>query len=168
MKHKTIHDVFLEELKDLYSAESQLIRALPRMAKAASADSLRQAFEEHLEVTKQQKNRLERIFKQLEGTPRGKSCKAMQGILEEGKDAINLNADDAVRDAALIAAAQRVEHYEIAGYGTARTMAELLGYDDVAAELEQTLEEEQETDERLTEIAESEVNNRALEASEEE
>jgi ferritin-like metal-binding protein YciE len=167
MKNKTMHDLFVQELKDLYSAETQLIRALPKMAKAASTDSLREAFEEHLQVTKEQKNRLDRIFKELEGSPRGKSCKAMQGILEEGKDALTLDADDAVRDAALIASAQRVEHYEIAGYGTVRTMAELLGYDEIAAELEQTLEEEQETDERLTEIAESEVNQKAMESVEE-
>jgi ferritin-like metal-binding protein YciE len=154
MKMKTLHDLLVDELKDLYSAESQLTKALPKMAKAASSDELRIAFESHLKETEGHVQRLDKIFKQLDASPRGKKCKAMEGLIEEGKEAIELDAEDAVHDAALIAAAQRVEHYEMAGYGTVRTFAQLLGMDDVAELLQETLDEEGAADKKLTEIAE--------------
>src|SRR4029079_14922632 len=126
MKLKTLHDLYVDELKDLYSAEHQLLKALPKMAKAASAPKLSKAFSDHLMETKEQVDRLETIFKELDASPKGKTCKAMEGLLEEGKDVMSEDADPTVRDAALIAAAQRVEHYEMAGYGCVRTFARLL------------------------------------------
>jgi ferritin-like metal-binding protein YciE len=155
MKMKTLHDLFIDELKDLYSAETQLTKALPKMAKAASSDELREAFESHLKETEGQIERLDKIFKELDASPRGKKCKAMEGLVEEGKEAIELDAEDAVRDAALIAAAQRVEHYEMAGYGTVRTYAQLLGMDDAVELLQETLDQEGAADEKLTGIAQS-------------
>jgi len=155
MKLETLHDLFLNELRDLYSAENQLTKALPKMAKAASSNDLRTAFEQHLRETEMQVQRLEKIFTQLEESPKGKKCKAMAGLIEEGKEMIDEDASAAVKDAGLIAAAQRVEHYEIAGYGTVRTYAELLGFDDVAGLLQQTLDEESACDEKLTELAQN-------------
>ena len=155
MKLNTLHDLFVGELKDLYSAETQLTKALPKMAKAAKSEELRNAFKEHLEETKNQIARLETVFKELEMTPKGKKCKAMAGLVEEGKEMMEMEGEDAVKDAALIAAAQRVEHYEIAGYGTVRTYAQLLGLDDIANLLQETLDEEAATDEKLTELAQS-------------
>jgi len=140
-------------LKELYIDENQLVKALPKMAKAASSDELRQGFEKHLEQTKDHVQRLEKIFQALGESPKGKTCKGMQGLIEEGSEATEEDYEGSVMDAALIGAAQRVEHYEIAGYGTVRSMAETLGVDDQVSLLEETLEEEKETDEKLTELA---------------
>jgi len=151
-----MRDLLIHELRDLYSAENQIIKALPKMAKAASSEELRQAFEEHLEQTKGQVERLDQIFESLEVSSRGPKCKAMEGLIEEGKELLEeKDVDEAVLDAALIAAAQRVEHYEIAGYGCARTFARLLGQEEAADLLQTTLDEEADTDKRLTDIAES-------------
>jgi ferritin-like metal-binding protein YciE len=155
MKLESLHDLFVDELKDLYNAEVQLTKALPKMAKAASSEDLRTAFEDHLTETEQQVKRLETIFKQVEANPKGKKCKAMAGLIEEGKEIIEEDAEDAVKDAALIAAAQRVEHYEIAGYGTVRTYAQLLGFDEAANLLQETLDEEASADKKLTELAQN-------------
>src|SRR5205085_5217034 len=152
---ESLHDVFVDELKDLYNAENQLTKALPKMAKAAASEELRAAFENHLAETEHQVERLETIFKQLETSPKGKKCKAMVGLIEEGKEIIEVDGEDAVKDAALIAAAQKVEHYEIAGYGTVRTYAQLLGLDEAASLLQETLDEEAAADEKLTEIAQN-------------
>jgi len=165
MPRASLHDLFLEDLRDLYSAETQLLKALPRMAKAADARELRLAFEEHLEVTRGQVGRLERLFVGFGEKAKGKKCKAMEGLVEEGKEILEEDGDPAVLDAALIGAAQRVEHYEMAGYEAARTYARLLGYDDAAALLQATLDEEGEADKKLTELAESAIN---VEAEEEE
>ena len=154
MKLESLHDLFIEQLKDLYSAETQLTKALPKMAKAASSEELRSAFEEHLEVTRQHLSRLEQVFQELGENPKGQKCKGMEGLIKEGEEAIEEDMEDAVRDAALIAAAQRVEHYEIAGYGTVRTYAKLLGHDQAADLLQQTLNEEGDADKALTGLAE--------------
>ena len=153
MKLESLHDLFVDELKDLYNAEVQLTKALPKMAKAAASEELRTAFEDHLEETEQQVDRLETIFKQLEENPKGKRCKAMNGLIEEGKEMIEADGEDSVKDAALIAAAQKVEHYEIASYGTVRTYAQLLGFEEAANLLQQTLDEEAAADGKLTELA---------------
>ena len=158
MPIKTMEDLYVNELKDLYSAEKQILKALPRMAKAASHPELRQAFQEHVAVTEEQVRRLETIFDELGKAPRGKKCKGMEGLLEEGKEIMSEVEDEELLDAGLIGAAQRVEHYEIAGYGTARTFARELGYEEHAKILQQTLDEEGETDHRLTAIAEGRVN----------
>ena len=154
MKLESLKDLFIGELKDLYSAENQLVKALPKMAKAASNAELRAGFEKHLKETQGHVDRLEKIFKNLDASPKGKKCKAMEGLIEEGKDMLEQDAEPAVLDAGLIAAAQRVEHYEIAGYGTVRTYAHLLGLEDAADLLQQTLDEEHVTDKKLTELAE--------------
>ena len=158
MKLKSMQDLYVSELKDLYSAETQLLKALPKMAKAASSATLRQAIEEHIDVTEKQKQRLEQIAENLDIKPSGKKCKAMEGLIAEGEEAIKAEADESVHDAAIIAAAQRIEHYEIAGYGTARTFAKTLGFTDAADLLQQTLDEESQTDRMLTDLAESEIN----------
>jgi ferritin-like metal-binding protein YciE len=158
MKINTLHDALVHELRDLYSAEVQLTKALPKMAKASSHEQLSEAIEEHLEQTKGHVERLEKALKRLEASTRGEKCKAMEGLIEEGKSTLELDADDMVRDALIISIAQKVEHYEIAGYGTARTFAQRLGENEVAALLEDTLEEESETDRKLTKLAESTVN----------
>jgi ferritin-like metal-binding protein YciE len=167
MSLDSLHDLYVEELKDLYNAENQLLKALPRMAKAATAPELKAAFAEHLEVTRTQVERLEQIFEGLEVSPKGKKCKAMEGLVEEGKEIMGEDGDPAVIDAALIAAAQRVEHYEMAGYGCVRTFANLLGYGDAAALLQETLDEEGEADKKLTELAETVINVEAEEADDE-
>jgi ferritin-like metal-binding protein YciE len=154
----TLQDLYVEELKDIYSAENQILKALPKMAKAASNDELRSAFEEHLEVTREQVRRLDTIFDELGQSPRGKHCKGMEGLIEEGSEMIEEDADPDVRDAGLISAAQRVEHYEIAAYGTVRTYAKQLGLTNHAELLQRTLDEEGQTDDRLTELAEGRVN----------
>ncbi|MBS0659334.1 MAG: ferritin-like domain-containing protein [Verrucomicrobia bacterium] len=164
MKLSSLYDLLLHELKDLYSAEKQLTKALPKLAKAATNEQLRGAFEEHLEETEGHLQRLEEIAEQLEARLDGHTCKAMQGLVEEGQDLLEEDAEPAVRDAALIGAAQRVEHYEIAGYGTARTLASLLGHEEIAELLDTTLEEEKATDEKLTALAEAAVNAEAAEA----
>jgi len=164
MKLKTLQDLFVQELKDLHSAETQLVKALPKMAKAATHEDLKAGFEEHLEQTKGHVSRLDQIGKQLGCKLTGHTCKAMQGLIEEGGELISEDAEDSVRDAGLIGAAQRVEHYEIAGYGTARALARCLGHDDAADLLSETLDEEKATDEKLTELAENTINAEAAEA----
>src|SRR3954468_22434212 len=155
MKLSSLEDLFVEELKDLYSAENQLLKALPKMAKAATSKELKNGFEKHLKQTEQHVDRLEQIFDELEASPKGKKCKAMEGLIEEGAEVISEDAEPEVKDAALIAAAQRVEHYEIAGYGCVRTYARLMGNDQAAKLLQQTLDEEAQTDKALTSLAES-------------
>jgi ferritin-like metal-binding protein YciE len=156
MNKNDLHELYVEQLRDLYSAENQLVKALPKMAEAATTDELRTAFEEHLEQTQGHVQRLETIFENLGEKPTGEKCKGMAGLVEEGSEVIeNDDFEGELKDAALIAAAQRVEHYEIAGYGTVRTFASLLEDDEAVELLEQTLEEEKETDQKLTEIAES-------------
>ena len=152
-KISTPRDLLVEELKDLYSAETQLLKALPRMAKAADSDELRSAIEHHLKQTEGHVKRLDKIGKQLDESMKGKKCKAMEGLVEEGKEIMEEDAEPAMLDLALIGAAQKVEHYEIAGYGTARTLAELAGESDIAEILQETLDEEGETDKLLTSIA---------------
>jgi ferritin-like metal-binding protein YciE len=158
MSLDTLHDLMVNELKDLYSAETQLVKALPKMAKAAGSESLRTAFTEHLEQTKGQVARLDEIFALIDASPRGKKCKAMEGLVEEGSEMAAEKGEDAVRDAGLIAAAQRVEHYEIAAYGSTIAYARLMGHDAVVDLLQATLDEEKAADTLLTELAESEVN----------
>jgi ferritin-like metal-binding protein YciE len=152
-KLKNLEELLVHELKDLYNAETQLVKALPKMAKAATDETLKSGFESHLKETKQHVARLERAFKELGESPRGKTCKAMKGLIDEGKETIGQKALPDVKDAALIVAAQKIEHYEIAGYGSTRSFAELLGRDDVAQLLEQTLNEEKAADQKLTEVA---------------
>lgn len=166
MEINSLRELYIDQLRDLYDAENQLIKALPRMAKEASSDELRQAVEEHLEQTRGQAERLEQIFEQLGEKPKGKKCKGMQGLIEEGKDTLEEDMEEDTKDAAIIAAAQRVEHYEIAGYGTARTYANLLDENEAAELLEETLNEEKETDQKLTQLAE-EINVEAAQGSEE-
>ena len=162
MSEQGLKELYIDELKDLYSAENQLVKALPKMAKAASSDELREGFEKHLEQTRGHVQRLEKIFQALGESPKGKTCKGMQGLIEEGSEATEEDYNGSVMDAALIGAAQRVEHYEIAGYGTVRSMGETLGEPNHVSLLEETLEEEKETDEKLTELAEQ-INNQANE-----
>jgi ferritin-like metal-binding protein YciE len=157
----TLHELLVDQLKDLYSAENQIVKALPKMAKNATNEQLRVAFERHLEQTRGHVTRLEQIAEEMDISLRGKKCKGAEGLIEEGKEAIEEFEDD-VLDAALIGAAQRVEHYEIAGYGTARTHANMLGLTRVAKLLQQTLDEEAATDKKLTQLAESVVNLEAL------
>jgi ferritin-like metal-binding protein YciE len=154
-KTNTLQDLLIEELKDLYSAETQLTKALPKMAKAANDEGLRAGFEEHLDQTHEHIARLDRVMELLDASPKGKTCKAMKGLVAEGEEKIDEDASPAVKDAALICAAQKVEHYEIAGYGTVRTFAELLGQDEIVSLLQETLDEEAETDRKLTELASS-------------
>ena len=158
MSMDSLKDLYVEELRDLYNAEKQLVKALPKMAKKASASELRQAFQEHLEQTKTHVERLEQIFENLDEKPSGKTCKAMEGLVEEGAEVIDEDGEESVLDAALIGAAQRVEHYEIAGYGTVRTFASMLGEDEAAELLQETLDEEGETDKKLTGLAEEIIN----------
>lgn len=158
MELESLRALYVDELKDLYSAEGQILKALPRMIKAASNRQLRQALTEHERVTRRQVKRLERIFKDLDESPRGKKCHGMEGLLEEGKELIAEKPDPEVLDAGLISKAQHVEHYEIAGYGTVRAWAQQLGYDEHAELLQATLDEEGEADKRLTQLAESSIN----------
>ena len=164
MKVESIEDLFLDELKDLYSAEKQITKALPKLVKAASTQELSEAFESHLEETKGHVERLEEIFEKLGKKGAGKTCEGMKGVLEEGSEVIQEIEKGVVRDAGLIAAAQRVEHYEIAGYGSVRSFAELLGKTDIVELLEETLQEEKAADEKLTKISES-VNQEAQTAA---
>lgn len=154
-KINSLEELLVEELKDLYSAETQLVKALPKLAKAASNPELREGIEQHLEETKGHVERLERAFEILDESPKGKTCQAMKGLVEEGEEAIEMKGPDAIHDANLIGAAQRVEHYEIAAYGTARSFAETLGQREVARLLQETLKEEAETDKKLTKLAEA-------------
>ena len=163
-----MQDLILNELKDVYNAEKQLVRALPRMAKAAESSELQQAFTKHLRETEGHVQRLERIFRSLGETPRGKKCKGMEGLIEEGKEILEEDGASEVIDAALISAAQRVEHYEIAAYGCLRTYAQLLGMNDADKLLQQTLEEEEATDKALTALGEGGINQAAVAAGAEE
>jgi ferritin-like metal-binding protein YciE len=160
-KVATMEDLFLDEIRDLYDAEKQLTKALPKMAKAASSEELRTAFENHLEETENQVERLEQIFTMLDEKGTGKKCAAMAGLIKEGDEVASSTEDSAVRDAGLIAAAQKVEHYEISGYGSARTHAQLLGHQEAVSLLEETLKEEKQADRVLNDIAESSVNEEA-------
>jgi ferritin-like metal-binding protein YciE len=164
---KSLRDLLVDELRDLHSAETQLVKALPKLAKASSNDELREGFEEHLEQTKEHVDRLDRCFKILGANAKGKTCHAMKGLIEEGSEAMEVDAPDMIRDANLIGAAQRVEHYEIAAYGTARSFAETLGETKIASLLQDTLDEEGDTDKRLTALAEQ-INKEASAADEEE
>jgi len=158
MELATLQDLYIHELKDLHSAEKQLVQALPKMAKAAHNEQLSAGIQKHLEQTKEHATRLEKILAAHKESARGSKCKGMEGIIAEGAEMIQEKAEPEVKDAGLISAAQRVEHYEIAGYGTARTYAELLGDEEGAKLLQTTLQEEEETDKELTNIAKSAIN----------
>lgn len=163
MELESLRDLFIDQLKDIYSAETQVTKALPKMAKKASSTELQNAFRMHLDQTQNQIKRLDEIFSNLGKNPKGKKCKGMQGLLEEGDELMGEDADPDVKDAGLIAAAQRVEHYEISAYGTARAYARTLGDDKAASLLDQTLQEESQTDEKLNQLAEGQINIRAKE-----
>jgi ferritin-like metal-binding protein YciE len=164
MSVETFQELLIDELKDLYSAEKQIVRALPKLAKAASSEDLQQALLSHLEETKGQVERLEKIGEIVGKKMTGKTCAGMKGVLEEGSEVLEEIEEGSVRDAALIAASQRVEHYEMAGYGSARDFAKLLGLNEVVSLLEETLEEEKAADKKLTSIASS-VNKEAKQAA---
>lgn len=161
MSLDSLEKLFLEELRDIYNAEKQILRALPRMAKTANSPQLQQAFTNHLRETEGQVQRLEQVFQELGQSARGKTCKGMQGLLEEGKEVLEKKGEPPVIDAALIASAQRVEHYEIAVYGCLRTYAQLLGHSRAEQLLQQTLQEEETADKKLTNLAESGINDAA-------
>jgi len=165
MAISTLEDALIEELKDILHAEKQLLKALPKMAKQAQSPQLKKAFEQHKKETEGQVERLEQAFELLDRAPRAKKCEAMEGLIEEGKELMEEDAEPEVMDAMLIAAAQKVEHYEIASYGTVRTWAEQLGHDRVAKLLQQTLDEEAAADEKLTQLAEQMVNQQAVETA---
>jgi ferritin-like metal-binding protein YciE len=164
MKLKSLQDLFVDHLEDLYDAEARIVKALPKMAKKASSPDLQAAFHEHLEQTKGHVQRLEQVFQKLGMKTKSKTCQATKGLIEEGEEIIGESGTPEVMDAGLIAAAQKVEHYEMAAYGTARTWAEQLGHRDVVGLLSQTLEEEKETDQKLTRLAERGVNAHAMKA----
>jgi len=164
MKLDTLKQLYIHELSDLYDAENQLLKALPKLAKAASAEELKQAFEQHLEQTQEHVQRLETAFANISEKPKRISCKGMKGLIEEGDELAGEDGDPAVKDAGLIAAAQRVEHYEMAGYGCARTYAELLDENESAQLLQLTLDEERKTDESLSELAMRVINVEAAQA----
>ena len=166
MTKNSLNELYVEELKDLFSAENQLVKALPKMAKAASSEELRQGFEDHLEQTKEHVARLEQIFESIGESAKGKKCLGMEGLVKEGAEIMDEDFDSDVMDAALISAAQRVEHYEIAAYGTVRDYAELLNQQEQASLLQETLDEEKETDLRLTELSKK-INAQATEKGEE-
>ncbi len=165
MELKTLHDLYVDQMRDLYNAETQLVKALPEMAKASSSANLRNAFEEHLGQTRQHVERLEHIFNKLNLKPEGKVCKGMQGLIAEGQETIKEKGDKDVKDAAIIAAAQRVEHYEMAGYGAVRTYAQMMGETDAASLLQKTLDEEGAADKKLTQLAEQGINMKAQSGS---
>ena len=158
----SLKDLFIDQLKDIYSAETQLTKALPKMAKGATNEDLREGFLTHLQETKGQLERLEKIFKDLDEKPTGKTCAAMQGLIEEGSEVLKEEGNPSVIDAALIAAAQRVEHYEMAAYGCVRAFAELLEMDNAVKLLQETYDEESATDEKLSELADSTINSEAM------
>jgi len=153
MEMESLRDLFIDELKDLYSAENQILKALPKMIKKAASKELKSGFEQHLKETQGHVERLEEIFEELDESPRGKKCKGMEGIIADGKELMQEDAEPEVMDAGLISAAQHVEHYEMAGYGCVRTYAELLGHSNFVDLLQQTLDEEKATDEKLTQLA---------------
>jgi ferritin-like metal-binding protein YciE len=161
MKINNLRDLFVEELQDLYDAEQQMTKALPKMAKSATTDELRNSFKSHLDQTRGQIERLDRVFETLGMKPKRKTCKAMKGLVEEGEEMMKMEIDPEVMDAALISAAQRVEHYEIAGYGCLRTYARQLGFKEAESLLQQTLDEEEATDKKLTMLAERGINQMA-------
>jgi len=167
MPKDLLRALYVNELKDLYNAETQLVKALPKMAKGSSNAELRQGFEEHLRQTSEHVSRLEQIFEMLGEKPAGKKCVGMEGIVKEGAATLSEDYEGALMDAAIIGAAQRVEHYEIAGYGTVKAFAELLGENEHVSLLEQTLEEEKQTDEKLTQLAEQ-INSQAGQGEQEE
>ena len=167
MKLDNLRKLYIEELRDLYNAETQLVKALPKMAKGASSEELQRAFEDHLEQTEIHVERLEEIFEGLDESPKGKTCKAMKGLVEEGSEILEEDGEDSVLDAGIIAAAQKVEHYEIASYGTARSWAKLLGEEEAGDLLQETLDEEGEANKLLNELAQEIVNPDALSGSEE-
>ena len=162
MSLDTLEKLYISELRDLYSAENQLLKALPKMAKGASSPDLKDAFQKHLEQTKGHVERLEELFEQLDESPKGKTCQAMKGLVEEGSEILKEEGEESVLDAGMIVAAQKVEHYEIASYGSVRTFANLLGQDEAARLLQSTLDEESETNEILNRLAETVVNPEAL------
>jgi ferritin-like metal-binding protein YciE len=162
MSLDTLEKLYIDELRDLYNAENQLLKALPKMAKGASSPELKDAFEKHLEQTKGHVERLEELFEQRDESPKGKTCKAMKGLIVEGSEILKEEGEDSVLDAGMIVAAQKVEHYEIASYGSVRTFANLLGKDEEAKLLQATLDEEAETNEILNQLAEGIVNEEAL------
>ena len=162
MRLDTLKKLYIDELRELYNAENQLIKALPKMAKAASSEELQDAFEKHLEQTKTHVDRLEEVFEEIGEKPKGKTCRAMKGLIEEGSEILHEDREESVIDAGIIVAAQKVEHYEIAGYGSVRTFAQLLGKDRSAELLQTTLEEESEANELLNKLAEDIVNPEAL------
>lgn len=162
MNMNSLKDLYVEQLKDLYSAEGQIIEALPQMARAVSHDELRNGMQMHLEQTRQQQQRLKDLFQELGQSPEGHECKAMRGLIEEGREVLQKGGEPDVLDAAIIAAQQRIEHYEIAGYGTVRTYAETLGDQRAVKTLQQTLDEEGQADKMLTQIAERVVNRDAM------
>ena len=157
MQLNSLKDLYVEQLRDLHSAETQLVEALPKMAQAASSADLKKAFQSHLDETRTQKQRLEQIFSEIGTSPQGETCKAMEGLIKEGEQVIQANGDPKVKDAALIAAAQRVEHYEMAGYGTVRTYANELGFSNAKSLLQRTLDEEGNADKKLNSLAEGSV-----------
>jgi ferritin-like metal-binding protein YciE len=163
MKMNSLEELFIDNLKDLYDAEHQIIKALPKMVDAASSQDLKKGFQQHLDVTKEQVKRLEQIFTELNQKPSGKKCLGMEGLIKEGEEVMSeMKSDPDARDAGMIAAAQKIEHYEISGYGTARTYANTLGHQRAASLLEKTLQEESQTDEKLTRLAESHINVEAM------
>ena len=166
MKLNTLEQLYISELRDLYSAENQLLKALPKMAKGASSPELQDAFEKHLEQTKGHVERLEQIFQHLDENPKGKICHAMKGLIEEGSQILKEDGEDSVLDAGIIVAAQKVEHYEIASYGSVRTFANLLNQEEAARLLQSTLDEESETNEILNQLAETIVNPEAVSETE--
>jgi ferritin-like metal-binding protein YciE len=166
MKLDTLEKLYLNELRDLYNAEHQLLKALPKMAKGASSEELRDALENHLEQTQGHVERLEQVFEELDESPKGKTCYAMKGLIEEGSEVLKEDGEDSVIDAGIIVAAQKVEHYEIAGYGSVRTFAQLLGHQKAVKLLQTTLEEESQANELLNGLAENTVNPEALTESE--
>jgi ferritin-like metal-binding protein YciE len=166
-KENNLQELLVEEMRDVYHAEQQLLKALPKMAKAAQSERLKEVFERHLEETEQHVERLERAFEALDEPAKAKTCKAMQGLIEEGKEMMEDHKNSAMADAALISSAQKIEHYEIATYGTLCTWCDLLGLDEASDLLKETLDEEKTADETLTEIAESEINAEAVSETEE-
>ena len=162
MKIESMEDLFLEQIEDLYDAEKRLVKALPDMAQACTSQTLRQAIESHLMETEGHVNRLEKVFRMIGKDPQSQTCDAMKGLISEGEDIVDDIDESSLRDAGIIAAANRVEHYEIAAYGSARTFAQTLGLTEAAALLEQTLQEEKRADQKLTQLAESMVNEEAL------
>jgi ferritin-like metal-binding protein YciE len=166
MKLNTLQKLYTDELRDLYNAENQLLKALPKMAKAALSEELKEAFEQHFEQTKGHVKRLEQVFEEIDEKPKGKICRAMKGLIQEGSEVLEEDGENSVRDAGIIVAAQKVEHYEIAGYGSVRTFAHLLGQNKAAELLQATLDEESETNEVLNRLAESVINPEAVRETE--